>query len=37
MSENEGKYNVFYNAFSKNLKIGIHEEKNYKEKYHMLH
>ena len=32
MSENEGKYNVFYNAFSKNLKIGIHEEKNYKEK-----
>ena len=31
MSENEEKYNVFYNAFSKNLKIGIHEEKNYKE------
>ena len=32
MSENKEKYNVFYNAFSKNLKIGIHEEKNYKEK-----
>ena len=32
MSEHEEKYNVFYDAFSKNLKIGIHEEKNYKEK-----